>query len=147
MPLTAGPEMIQLAEVKDNLDTIDRLTADAEKAPRQSLSTTVQPLVGRGFSQVAGQPGRTVNERRLMAIRAARLEAMRDLTERIHGIRLDAHTTLHEAAVVNDQLNASIQGTLRGARTRKITPKGDDGYEVELEIDRDTLGYIVRALG
>lgn len=147
MPLSAGPGMVQLAEVKDNLDTIDQRTATAPTAaPPSALPSTVQPLIGRGFGQIAGQPGKTYNERRLMAIRAARLEAMRDLTEQIHGIRLAAQTTMQDATVTDDRLNATIQGTLRGARTRKITPRGDDGYEVELEIDRDTLGYIVRAL-
>ena len=36
-------------------------------------------MVGHGYAQVPGQPGKTHNEKRLMAMRAARLDAMRDL--------------------------------------------------------------------
>lgn len=81
-----------------------------------------------------------------MAIRAARLDALRDLTEQIHGIRLSSTTSIRDAVVGNDQMTAVVEGTLRGARTVRVTPKGADSYEVEMVIDRDTVGYIVRAL-
>ena len=103
-------------------------------------------LVGHGYAQVSGQPGKTHNEKRLMAMRAARLDAMRDLVEQIHGIHLTAETTISKAVVQSDSLQALVDGTLRGAKTVSIQPTGSDSYEVILSIDADTLAYLVRAL-
>lgn len=102
-------------------------------------------LIGRGFSQIAGQPGATLGERRLLAMRAARLEALRDLTEQVHGIRITSDSLLGEAVLRNDRLAARVQGTLRGARTVSIQPKGDDGYEVVMELASDSVARLLRA--
>lgn len=140
LPLDATGQTRQLAELKDGMDA----AAPPAAAARPAAAVQVAPLVGRGYAQIAGQPGQTRNEKRLMAIRAARMEAMRDLTEQVHGVRLDAQSTLKEAVVVDDRLAAHVSGVLYGARTRKVRPLQDDGYEVELELDRDTVGYILR---
>ena len=81
-----------------------------------------------------------------MAIRAARMDALRDLAEQVHGIRLSSTTTIRDAVVQDDSMTALVDGTIRGARTVRVTPKGTDSYEVEMMLDRDTVAYIVRAL-
>lgn len=143
LPLSATEQTVQLAEVKDNLDAADRMGAPP---PPAVLADDARPLKGLGFSQIAGQPGKTTNEKRLMAIRAARMDALRDLTEQVHGIRINATTTIREAVVKDDSLSAVVQGTLRGARTTRVAPSGHDSYEVEMVLDRETVAYIVRAL-
>lgn len=145
LPLSATAQTQQLAEVKDNLDAADRMNAPPPPTAMASAAG-VQPLKGMGFAQIAGQPGKTTNEKRLMAIRAARMDALRDLTEQVHGIRINASTTISQAVVRDDSLSAVVQGTLRGARTVRVTPKGSDSYEVEMALDRETVAYIVRAL-
>lgn len=145
LPLSATETTRQLAEVKDNLDAADRMNAPPPPAAT-AMASGVTPLKGMGFAQIAGQPGKTKNEKRLMAIRAARMDALRDLTEQVHGIRINASTTIGQAVVKDDSLTAVVQGTLRGARTVRVTPKGTDSYEVEMALDRETVAYIVRAL-
>ncbi|NBE09166.1 LPP20 family lipoprotein [Paragemmobacter ruber] len=144
LPLSATAQTVQLAEVKDNLDAADRM--GAPPAPATMASDEARPLKGLGFAQISGQPGKTTNEKRLMAIRAARMDALRDLTEQVHGIRINATTTIHAAVVRDDSLAAVVQGTLRGARTVRVAPSGSDSYEVEMVLDRETVAYIVRAL-
>ena len=148
LPLGADPATTQLAQMKDAFDTL----SPPEKviAPRAAQAMPVAPdqpplLTGLGFAQIKGQPGKTPNEKRLMAIRAARLEALRDLTEQVHGIHIDAETTLRDAIVQNDRLTGVVEGTIRGARTLRITPRDADSYEVLMALDRDTVGYILRA--
>lgn len=142
----AGTRM--LAEVKDDLDAADRAAAYPEQKAEVSMPLPAAPrLKGQGFSQVSGQPGHTFNEKRLLAIKAARLEALRDLTEQIHGIRISADSLLRDAVLRNDTLSAQVQGTLRGARTVAIEPRGDDGYVVIMELDADTVAYVLRAVG
>lgn len=150
LPMDATGLTRQLAEVKDGLDAAGRLDSPAPQpaarlAPQQA-DNGLHPITGLGFAQIAGQPGKTLNEKRLMAIRAARMDALRDLTEQIHGIRLSATTSLRDAVVTDDRLAAVVEGTLRGARTVRVTPKGTDSYEVEMVIDPDTVAYILRAL-
>ena len=143
LPADAGPRTTQLAQLKDAYDRLDPPASRRGAAP---ASPGARPLVtGLGFAQVSGQPGHTLNERRLMALRAARLEAMRDLAEQVHGLRLDSRTTVHDSVAVNDRIDAAVSGTLRGARLVRITPKGEDTYEVELALDADAVAYIVKA--
>lgn len=151
LPMDATGLTRQLATVKDDLDAADRLDGASQAGHQPAPGPAPQmgadvPLKGIGFAQIAGQPGKTVNEKRLMAIRAARLDALRDLTEQVHGIRLSSTTSIRDAVVGNDQMTAVVDGTLRGARTVRVTPKGTDSYEVEMVIDPDTVAYIVRAL-
>ncbi len=82
-------------------------------------------------------------QKRLMAIRSARMAAMRDLAEQIHGLQVDSSTTVIDLMVQNDTFRGVVSGTIRGARTVRINPTGSDTYEVVLEIDREMIGYLL----
>jgi hypothetical protein len=142
LPDVASDRTVALAEVKDMMTAPELAPVPVASAASEAIPV----LTGRGFSQVAGQPGGTLNERRLLAMRAARLDALRDLTEQVHGIRISADSTLRDAVMQNDTLAAHVQGTLRGARTLSIEPKGEDGYLVVMELDADTVAYVLRAV-
>ena len=79
-----------------------------------------------------------------MAIRSARMAAMRDLAEQIHGLQVDSNTTVIDLMVQNDTFRGVVSGTIRGARTVRINPTGSDTYEVVLEIDREMIGYLLQ---
>lgn len=146
LPLDATGRAVALAEVKDDLDRTDP-PAVSRAAPSVPVADAEPLIRGLGYGQVSGQPGKTQNEKRLMAIRAARVDALRDLTEQIHGVRINAETTVRDMVTRNDSMMAIVEGTLRGARTLRVTPTSADSFEVEMAIDRSTLHYIVRALG
>jgi len=138
LPQDASANTVQLAEMKDAM-------AGAEPTVTPQLRPA--PLVGRGFAQVSKQPGESLNQRRILAMRAARLDALRDLTEQVHGIRITSDSLLRDAVLRNDTLAARVEGTLRGARTVAITPRSHDGYAVTMQLDADTVAYILRAVG
>lgn len=142
LPSDASAQTTKLAVVKDDLDSVShKSTTVAQKAN----PATTNAIIGMGFSQVSNQPGKTTNQKRILAIRAARVEAMRDLTEQVHGLRISSSTTIKDAMVVDDVLRGKVDGEIRGARTVRITPKGGDGYEVVLALDTDMVRYIVKA--
>ena len=148
LPLGADPATTQLAEMKDAFDALSppaKMAAPGATPVMPFAREQAPMLTGLGFAQIAGQPGKTPNEKRLMAIRAARMEALRDLTEQVHGIHIDAETTLRDAIVQNDRLTGVVEGSIRGARTLRITPRDADSYEVLMALDRDTVAYILRA--
>ena len=67
-----------------NTQTIfaERLIADAPDYIPPTIKAT-------GFSAIAIQPSKNLNQRRLMAIRAAKIDAYRVLAEQVHGVQLD----------------------------------------------------------
>ena len=72
------------------------------------------------------------------------MAAMRDLAEQIHGLKVEGNTTVIDLMVQNDTFRGIVSGTIRGARTVRINPTGSDTYEVLLEIDKETLSYLLR---
>ena len=120
---------------------------DAVKATEEILSTSVEAIptiTAVGYAVVSTQPGKSVAQKRLMAIRAARMAAMRELAEQIHGIQVDSSTTVIDLVTQNDTFRAMVKGTIRGARTVRINPTGDDTYETVLEVDRDVMLLLLR---
>ena len=97
-----------------------------------------------GFSSVAVQPSKNLNQRRLMAIRAAKLDAFRVLAEQIHGVQLDSETTVQEAMLTSDKLSSAVRGTIMGADTVKIEPTDADTYLVELSISRAHVDRLIK---
>ena len=124
-----GEDAAHLAAINEVLD------ASVAKVP------TISAM---GYAVVSSQPGRSANQKRLMAIRSARMAAMRDLAEQIHGLKVEGNTTVIDLMVQNDTFRGIVSGTIRGARTVRINPTGSDTYEVLLEIDKDTLSYLLR---
>jgi hypothetical protein len=141
LPAEASASTRTYAAVKDQLDG----AIPPESVMPTSATPPTYQITGLGYSQISGQMGKTINEKRLMAIRAARLEAMRDLVEQIHGLRLTSTTTVKDAIVRDDQLQATVSGIIRGARTVRLTPKDSDTFEVVLALDPTTIAYIVKA--
>lgn len=48
----------------------------------------IPTLTSVGFASVSVQPGKSLNQKRILAIKAARLDALAKLTEQIHGIQI-----------------------------------------------------------
>jgi hypothetical protein len=107
-------------------------------------TANIPTLTAVGYAVTSSQPGRSESQKRLMAIRSARMAAMRDLAEQIHGLKVEGNTTVIDLMVQNDTFRGIVSGTIRGARTVRINPTGSDTYEVLLEIDKDTLSYLLR---
>jgi hypothetical protein len=105
----------------------------------------VPTLTAVGYAVVSSQPGKSDAQKRLMAIRSARMAAMRDLAEQIHGLQVDSSTTVIDLMVQNDTFRGVVSGTIRGARTVRINPTGSDTYEIVLEIDREMIMHLMNS--
>ena len=126
---------------KANLSAAEQLAAVQEVF--DANAEQVPTLTAVGYAVVSSQPGRTDAQKRLMAIRSARMAAMRDLAEQIHGLQVDSSTTVIDLMVQNDTFRGVVSGTIRGARTVRINPTGSDTYEIVLEIDREMIGHLI----
>ena len=121
---------------------------DVIKATEEVLTASIDnvpTITSVGYAVVSSQAGRTEAQKRLMAIRAARMSAMRELAEKIHGVKVDSNTTVIDLMVQNDTFRGIVSGVIRGARTVRINPTGYDTYETVLEIDQDMVAYLFRS--
>ena len=116
----------------------------AERTAENDPSYFAPKLKAIGFASVAVQPSKNLNQRRLLAIRAAKLDAYRVLAEQIHGVQLDGQTTVAEAMLTSDVLSSAVRGTIMGAETVKIEPTGSDTYIVELSVSQTHLDRLIK---
>ena len=98
-----------------------------------------ETITATGYAVVAVQNHKNPAQQRLMAIRASKLDAYRNLTEQVYGQQLDASSTVADMVVTNDTFRAKVEGVIYGARLVSITPVGDETYETTLSLDRDVV--------
>lgn len=117
----------------------------AEKTP-PTTAQTIAPLVEKretitatGYAVITVQNSKNPSQQRLMAIRASKLDAYRNLTEQVYGQQLDASSTVADMVVTNDTFRTKVEGVIYGARLVSITPVGEDTYETTLSLDRDVV--------
>ena len=150
-----NPNVQNGSSTKASIITPAELASNNSNSPTSSLnsvreifdanSENIPTLTAVGYAVVSSQPGQSDSQRRLMAIRSARMAAMRELAEQIHGIQVDSNTTVIDLMVQNDTFRAVVKGIIRGAKTVRINPTGVDTYETVLEIDKDMMLMMLKS--
>lgn len=83
---------------------------------------------GAGVGPDNMQPGMA----RMMACRAAVLDAQRNLLESIKGVRVEGATVVANMMVESDIINTSVSGLLKGAQVVKRDPQSDGSCLVQM---------------
>ena len=101
---------------------------------------TIQPeqypvLSAVGYAPISNQLANDDNNKRLLAIKASKLDAYRELAEQVYGQKIDGEQSLANLVLTNHELKSSVEGVIRGARVVKSYPIGNDTYATELELD------------
>jgi len=115
------------------------LTTTMSETISKPLIEKRETLTATGYAVISIQNHRTAAQQRLLAIRAAKLDAYRSLTEQVYGLRLDAAATVADMVVQNDTFRSRVEGVIYGATLVSITPSGDDTYETTLSLDKDVV--------
>jgi len=92
-----------------------------------------------GYAPISTQRGSNKTEKMLNAMRASKLEAYRELTEQVHGFSLQGNSKFSDLVLQDSNLNASVQGLIRGAKVTKSFPLSEDIYSTELALDFKTV--------
>ena len=103
--------------------------------PSAHLPVKSPALVATGYAVITVQNHKVPAQQRLLAIRAAKIDAYRNLTEQVYGLRLDSSTSIAELAIANDRFRARVDGVIYGAILSSITPTNNETYEVTLTLD------------
>lgn len=114
-------------------------TACSSVMDRHVEYTTVAPdeypqLTAVGYAPVDKQRGATEDERVLQAMRASRLEALRELVEQVQGVQLQGETRVEDMMLQSDQFRSEVSGLIRGAEVVRSYPVGEY-YATELKLD------------
>jgi hypothetical protein len=118
------------------------LAMSPEAEPKSLMAPLVEKretITATGYAVVAVQNHKNPAQQRLMAIRASKLDAYRNLTEQVYGQQLDASSTVADMVVTNDTFRTKVEGVIYGARLVSITPVGEDTYETTLSLDKDVV--------
>jgi hypothetical protein len=102
----------------------------------ETVAPETYPVISAvGYAPISVQKGASESSKMLMALKASKLDAYRELTEQVYGQKVDSGQSLASLIVQNTRLDSSVQGIIRGARVVKSYPVGDDTYATELELD------------
>jgi len=85
---------------------------------------------------IGSPPQRNIGtpQARPMALRAAQVDAYRNLLEVVNGVRVDSTTTIRDFTVESDIINTQVQGMVMGARTMKQEYLSDGTVEVTVRM-------------
>ena len=137
------------ASVSDLGDSISSFvstpnTVDEKEVVQSEIAPVYQEgvLISSGYANISAQSSDNPSQRRLMAIRASKIDAYRNLTERVYGQSINASTTVEDMVATNDAVRAHVQGLIYGARLVSIEPIGGDSYETRLELSEKRVNEI-----
>ena len=99
-----------------------------------SNNATVR-ITATGYGATGNFDGYSTGQRRLMAMRASKLDAYRALAEQVYGVRIKGNTTVGALVAQNDGYRVYVDAYLRGARVVSVTPMAEGNYETEVEIE------------
>lgn len=98
----------------------------------------------KGHGIEPNEPGMTAAEKSLLAKRAGKLDALRNLAEQVDGVRISGETLVRDFVTRSDDIRSRVFSYIQGARVISEYQLADGSYEVEVEID---LGPLRRILG
>ncbi|WP_373976201.1 LPP20 family lipoprotein [Chitinibacter sp. SCUT-21] len=107
---------------------------DGDSHPPVVLPSKVTAV---GYGAMPTMDGLSPSQRRLLAMRASKLDAYRTLAEMVSGVKITGNSTVSAMALNNDGFRAFVESHLRGARVVTVTPLPDGAFETTLEL---TLG-------
>lgn len=97
----------------------------------------LEPMVLRvsGYGAInEASTGMTNTQKRLMAMRASKLDAYRTLAERVYGTAISGNTTVENLVVQNDRFRTYVDTYIFGARVVSTDVMPDGSYETVLEM-------------
>ncbi|WP_299195278.1 hypothetical protein [uncultured Amphritea sp.] len=146
--LTLGALAILLVISLGGCETFVESTKDIISAlpdlPPSVDNTPVEPnwVQVTGYAPISLQEGQSQQHKVLMAMKASKLDAYRELTALVHGQYVAGTTSVKDMILQNNQFQGAVAGIVRGARVVKSYPVQTDVYATILEVD---LNQVQRA--
>ena len=118
------------------------VTTALSPAPSSVAAADENWVQATGYAPISLQPGETIDQKQLNAMRVSKLRAYQELAAIVNGQYLYGTTTVESMILQNDQFKTAVAGVVRGARVVKSFPVQEDVYATILEVD---LNQVERA--
>ena len=134
-------QVVRAVKIREVIDTLNRVikgkrlddgsfstTSDTVKTDRKTNDKIIDVM---GNAAIPGSEG----QQKIMAKRAAEMDAYRRLAGRMMGMKIDGNTTVRDFALENDEILASLSHIIKAATPTAIKfNKSDGSCEVTMEI-------------
>ena len=134
-------QVVRAVKIREVIDTLNRVikgkrledgslvtTSDTTKTNRTTNDKIIDVM---GNAAIPGSEG----HQKIMAKRAAEMDAYRRLAGRMMGVKIDGNTTVRDFALEHDEILASLSQVLKAATPTNIKyNKSDGSCEVTMEI-------------
>lgn len=140
-------EVVKAVTIRQVIETIERSmqktrtvlgvnVEEIQNIARETKDTEV-PMMGNGA--IPGSKG----YRRILAKRAAEVDAYKKLAKEIVGAQVTRTTTVREYVVANDRIATALAATLRWQKPTRTVYREDDSCEVTLSV---TMRQIIQTI-
>ncbi len=115
-----------------------------EQADGSSMNWTnkVLRVTGNGFGP---ERIKSLGRRKILAKRAARLDALRNILEAVKGVQVTSKTSVKDMMLESDFVQTGAQGLIKGMRVAKVTYTDDGGCEIIAEVNLGEKGNFLLA--
>ncbi len=96
----------------------------------------------KGYGVEPNDPTMSFPEKALMAKRAAKLDAMRNLAEQVYGVRITSDSVVRDFVAQSDDMRGRVNTFIQGAKVVSERQMPDRSYEVEIEVELTPLRTI-----
>jgi hypothetical protein len=142
-------EVVRAVKVRQLIEVVSKVSTQqlGAKGVVSSLTTASNKTVDArtetfdvvGSSAVAGSEG----HRKILAKRAAEMDAYRKLGERLLGVKVSSNTTVKDLAIKSDEVVKTMAGLVKGAEATDIQFGHDGGCSVTMQVN---LGDVLRTV-
>lgn len=105
------------------------------QAALPAAPATPTKLLAVGYGAVGSYSQYTHAQQKLMAMRAAQVDAYRNLAEQVYGFRVWGNTAVSAFATQNDTARTYVDAFVRGARVVNMTSIADGNWEATVELE------------
>ncbi|HWR43377.1 LPP20 family lipoprotein [Sporomusa sp.] len=138
LPMVAGAATVN-TNVNVSVSTVDQVGANGSV----NWDEGFVEAIGTGVpSSIAKSPAQA----RLMARRAAIVDAQRNLLESVEGVKVTAETTVQNFETTNDTVKTQVSGIVKGARIVNEHQLADGTYQVTLRINLYGKGSLAEVI-
>jgi hypothetical protein len=144
-------QVVRAVKIREVIDTLNRVIkgkkldngsvatiSDVVKTDRKTNDKIIDVM---GNAAIKGSEG----HQKIMAKRAAEMDAYRRLAGRMMGVKIDGTTTIRDFALENDEILASLSQVLKAATPTAIKyNKSDGSCEVTMEIKTQDIVRVTR---
>ncbi len=105
-------------------------------SPEEQAVAKMDPIVVRvtGYGTYSDTKDRMDPRKRLLAMRASKLDAYRAMAERIYGTVIYGNSTVRDLVLQEDTFKTFVDSVIRGARVVSVSELRSGGFETVLEV-------------